>query len=142
MTARNLGNWDRSATPSQVFRRKKTYKLLGLLITDRRSDNHIITWDPVDWGGDAVLVTSLERVYPGISNVFGFLESYSNIPTIRRTSAELRPVEAGYWRMVRIFFFGSMIKTERMVNAMPLESTLVASWWSILRSHQKLQTKV
>lgn len=25
-----------------------------------------------------------------------------------------------------------MMKTERMVNAMPLESTLVVSWWSIL----------
>jgi hypothetical protein len=29
-------------------------------------------------------------------------------------------------------FLGSMMKTERMVNAMPLESTLVASWWSSL----------
>ena len=34
--------------------------------------------------------------------------------------------------MVRIFLLGSMKKTERMVKAMPLESTLVASWWSIL----------
>jgi hypothetical protein len=29
-------------------------------------------------------------------------------------------------------FLGSMMKTERMVNAMPFSSTLVASWWSIL----------
>ena len=25
-------------------------------------DNHIITWNPVDWGGDTVLVASLEGV--------------------------------------------------------------------------------
>jgi hypothetical protein len=31
-------------------------------------------------------------------------------------------------------FLGSMTKTERMVKAMPLASTLVASWWSILMS--------
>jgi hypothetical protein len=29
-------------------------------------------------------------------------------------------------------FLGSMMKTERMVNAMPFSSTFVASWWSIL----------
>lgn len=34
--------------------------------------------------------------------------------------------------MVRMVFLGSMTKTERIVKAMPLESTLVASWWSIL----------
>lgn len=50
--------------------------------------------------------------------------------TMRRTSAVLRPVEAGYERIVRMVFLGSMMKTERMVKAMPLESTLVASWWS------------
>jgi len=33
---------------------------------------------------------------------------------------------------VRMVFLGSMTKTERMVKAIPLESTLVASWWSIL----------
>lgn len=33
---------------------------------------------------------------------------------------------------MRMVFLGSMTKTERMVKAMPLESTLVASWWSIL----------
>lgn len=49
---------------------------------------------------------------------------------MRRTSAVLRPVEAGYERIVRMVFLGSMMKTERMVKAMPLESTLVASWWS------------
>jgi hypothetical protein len=44
----------------------------------------------------------------------------------------LRPVLAGYDRMRRMVFLGSMMKTERMVKAMPLLSTLVASWWSIL----------
>lgn len=29
-------------------------------------------------------------------------------------------------------FLGSMMKTERIVKAIPLLSTLVASWWSIL----------
>lgn len=38
------------------------------------------------------------------------------------------PVLAGYERMVLIVFLGSMMKTERIVKAMPLESTLVASW--------------
>lgn len=28
----------------------------------------------------------------------------------------------------RIFFWGSMMKTERMVNAMPFSSTFVVSW--------------
>ena len=50
----------------------------------------------------------------------------------RRTSAVLRPVEAGYDSIRRIVFFGSMMNTERMVKAMPLESTLVVSWWSSL----------
>jgi len=36
-------------------------------------------------------------------------------------------------------FLGSMTKTERMVKAMPLESTLVASWWSILLYNRKLE---
>ena len=48
--------------------------------------------------------------------------------TMRKISALLRPVDAGYDRMVRIVFLGSMTKTERMVKAMPLESTLVVSW--------------
>lgn len=34
--------------------------------------------------------------------------------------------------MRRIFLEGSMMKTDRMVKAMPFSSTLVASWWSIL----------
>jgi len=36
--------------------------------------------------------------------------------------------------MVRIFFLGSMMKTERMVKAIPFSSTLSASWWSILQT--------
>ena len=51
---------------------------------------------------------------------------------MRRTSAVFRPVDAGYDRIVLIFLFGSMMKTERIVKAMPLLSTLVASWWSSL----------
>jgi len=37
-------------------------KLLGLLVVDTRVDNDIITRDPVDWGGNAVLVASLQTV--------------------------------------------------------------------------------
>ncbi len=47
--------------------------------------------------------------------------------TIRSTSAVLRPVEAGYERIVRILFAGSMMNTERIVKAMPLLSTFVTS---------------
>ena len=48
--------------------------------------------------------------------------------TTRSTSAVLRPVDAGYDRMSRIVFLGSMMKTDRMVKAMPFSSTLVVSW--------------
>lgn len=37
-------------------------KLLGLLVVDGRVDNDIVTRDPVDGGGDLVLVTGLEGV--------------------------------------------------------------------------------
>lgn len=47
---------------------------------------------------------------------------------MRRTSAEFRPVEAGYERIVRIVFFGSTMKTDRIVKAIPFSSTLVVSW--------------
>lgn len=53
----------------------------------------------------------------------------------------LRPVEAGYERMRRIVFFGSIMKTDRMVNAIPLASTFVVSWWSSLCDRQ-LQLKI
>lgn len=46
----------------------------------------------------------------------------------RRISALLRPVDAGYDRMARMVFLGSMKKTERIVKAMPFSSTLVVSW--------------
>lgn len=60
--------------------------------------------------------------------VMRYLSPVWSESTMRRTSAALRPVEAGYERMVRIFLAGSMMKTERMVKAMPLESTFVVSW--------------
>lgn len=52
--------------------------------------------------------------------------------TTRNTSAVLRPVEAGYERINRMVFFGSMTKTLRIVKAIPFWSTLVVSWWSII----------
>lgn len=57
-----------------------------------------------------------------------FLSPVCSESTMRRISAELRPVEAGYDRMVRMVFLGSMTKTERIVKAMPFSSTLVVSW--------------
>jgi hypothetical protein len=45
----------------------------------------------------------------------------------RSTSAVLRPVDAGYVRIRRMVFLGSMMKTERTVKGRPLESTLVIS---------------
>ena len=35
---------------------------LSLLVLDAGVDNHIITGDPVDWGGDTVLIAGLEGV--------------------------------------------------------------------------------
>jgi len=35
---------------------------LSLLVLDAGVDDHIITGDPVDWGGDPVLIAGLERV--------------------------------------------------------------------------------
>jgi len=35
---------------------------LGLIVLNARVDNNIITWDPVDWGRDAVLVAGLKGV--------------------------------------------------------------------------------
>ena len=37
-------------------------ELLGLLVLDRRVDNDVVARDPVDWGGDLVLVAGLQRV--------------------------------------------------------------------------------
>lgn len=39
--------------------------------------------------------------------------------TTRSTSAEFRPVEAGYDMIRRMVFLGSMTKTDRMVKAIP-----------------------
>lgn len=49
-----------------------------------------------------------------------FLSPICSESTTRRTSAELRPVEAGYCMVKRIFFLGSIMNTERMVNAIPI----------------------
>lgn len=37
-------------------------QLLGLRGLDAWVHNHIVTWHPVDWSGDLVLVTRLERI--------------------------------------------------------------------------------
>lgn len=37
-------------------------KGLGQFVADAGVDDNIITWDPVDWSGDAVLVTGLEGI--------------------------------------------------------------------------------
>lgn len=95
----------------------------------------VVTRDPVDGSGDFMLISYFWRYE--VSVCLTRISYNHNLPVwrlsrTRRTSAVLRPVLAGYERMRRMVFLGSMMKTERMVNAIPLLSTLVASWWSIL----------
>lgn len=48
-----------------------------------------------------------------------FLSPVCSESTTRKTSAVLRPVDEGYCMVKRIFFLGSIMNTERMVNAIP-----------------------
>jgi len=51
-----------------------------------------------------------------------FLSPVCRLSITRNTSVVLRPVEAGYIMVKRIFLFGSMMKTDRMVKAIPFSS--------------------
>src|ERR1700735_5374546 len=61
--------------------------------------------------------------------------------TTRSTSAELRPVEAGYERIRRIVFLGSMTKTDRMVKALGSVSK-IAPWVSARAAYDALLVDV
>jgi hypothetical protein len=90
----------------------------------RNSGNSSLAWSFLTLGW--TMTSSPGTQLMGV--VILYLSPVWSESTMRRTSAELRPVEAGYERMVRIVFLGSMTKTERMVKAMPFSSTLVVSW--------------
>ena len=55
------------------------------------------------------------------------LSPVCNESITRRTSAVLRPVEAGYAMIRRIFLLGSIMNTERIVRGNPLESIFCKS---------------
>lgn len=58
----NLSLGERSEAQVRLDDAEAREQLLGLLVADGGSDNDIVSGHPVDGGGDAVLVTSLERV--------------------------------------------------------------------------------
>lgn len=60
------------------------------------------------------------------------LSPVCKLSTTRKTSLVLRPVLAGYIIVNLIFLFGSMTKTERMVNAMPFWSMFDRFWASTM----------
>jgi hypothetical protein len=60
--SRSLLFWQRSESEIWLDDSELREEGLGLVVLDAGVDNHIITRDPVDWGGDAVLVTGLKGV--------------------------------------------------------------------------------
>jgi len=53
---------ERSETEVWLDDAETREELLGQVVADRRVDNDIVTRDPVNGGGDAVFITSLQRV--------------------------------------------------------------------------------
>lgn len=60
--SRSLALWERCEAEVWLHDLHLGEQLLGLWALDAGVHNHIVTWNPVDWGGDAVLVASLKRV--------------------------------------------------------------------------------
>lgn len=58
-SSRGLLLWQRSEAEVWLDDVDLREELLGLWGLDAWVDNDIVTWNPVDWGGDLVLVTSL-----------------------------------------------------------------------------------
>jgi len=54
--------WKRGESEIRLDNADVWEDLLGILSLEGWVDNDIVTWNPVDWGGDAVLVTSLQAV--------------------------------------------------------------------------------
>lgn len=72
---------------------------LGLLVGDGGVDNDVVSWDPVDWGGDTVLVATAKSISIAFKASLGEegrkCTHVCRLSSTRRTSAVLRPVEAG-----------------------------------------------
>jgi len=62
-SGRSLVLWQRGISEVWLNDAELGEQGLGLLVLDAGVHNDIVTRDPVDRGGDAVLVTGLERVY-------------------------------------------------------------------------------
>lgn len=97
----------------------------------------IVTGHPVDWGCDPVLVASLKGVEHA-QDLGGVAASRRGVR--KNQSDGLLGIDDEYLHpepcqfLSRICFRDWGIPTDRMVNAMPLESTLVMSWWSSLHA--------
>lgn len=61
-SSRGLLLWQRGESQIRLHNPEVREQSLSLLILDAWVDNHIVSWDPVDGGGDAVLIASLEGV--------------------------------------------------------------------------------
>jgi hypothetical protein len=60
--SRSLLLWQRGESEIWLDDSELREEGLGLIVLDARVDNHIVTRDPVDWGGNTVLVTGLKGV--------------------------------------------------------------------------------
>jgi len=54
--------WERSESEVWLDDAELWEENLGLLVGNWRGDDDVVSWDPVDWGGDTVLIGGLERV--------------------------------------------------------------------------------
>lgn len=61
-SGRSLLLWERCEAQVWLYDLHLWEQLLGLWALDAGVHNHVITWHPVDWSGDAVLVAGLEGV--------------------------------------------------------------------------------
>lgn len=62
LSSTSVFEWKRGVAEVWLDDAEVGEELLGQLVADGWVNDNIITWYPVDWGGDAVLVTSLQRV--------------------------------------------------------------------------------
>ena len=60
--SRSLVLWQRGKSEIWLDNSELGEEGLGLVVLHAGVNNDIVTWDPVDWGGDSVLIASLEGV--------------------------------------------------------------------------------
>jgi len=60
--SRSLLLWQRSESEIWLDNSELREQGLGLIVLDTRMDNHIVARDPVDWGGNTMLVACLKGV--------------------------------------------------------------------------------